>query len=174
MKRAVIIFIILLFNLVFQSTVLQYFRINSVIPNTALAVIISIALLRGRLEGCLTGFAAGILQDIFFGNSLGYYALFGVLSGYIAGRFNHNYYRENYALPVFLCFTGTLIYESAVFFTSAFFDGYLNYFYFLINIILPEAVYTAVVAIVIYRLLFSINDRIEKSEKYKRKLFSIK
>ena len=50
MKRAVIIFIILLFNLVFQSTVLQYFRINSVIPNTALAVIISIALLRGRLE----------------------------------------------------------------------------------------------------------------------------
>ena len=173
MKRAIIIFVILLLNLILQSTVLQYIRINSIIPNTAFAIVISMSLLRGRVEGCLTGFASGILQDIFFGNSLGYYALLGVLSGYIAGRFNHNYYRENYAIPVFLCFTGTLIYESVVFFTGAFFDGYLNYFYFLINIILPEAVYTAVVAIVIYRLLFSVNDRIEKSEKYKRKLFSI-
>ena len=78
MKRAVIIFIILLLNLIFQSTVLQYFRFNSVIPNTAFAIIISISLLRGRVEGCLTGFGAGILQDIFFGSSLGYYALLDI------------------------------------------------------------------------------------------------
>ena len=174
MKRAVIVFIILILNLIFQSTVLQCFRFNSVIPNTAFAIIISMSLLRGRVEGCLTGFGAGILQDIFFGTSLGYYALLGVLTGYIVGKFNHNYYRENYALPVFLCFIGTVVYESVVFVTGPLFEGYLNYFYFLVRIILPEAVYTAVAAIIIYRVLFSVNERIEKSERYKRRLFSIK
>ena len=173
MKRAITLFIILIINLVLQSTVLQYFRVNSVIPNTAVVIVVSMSLLRGRAEGCVTGFAAGILQDIFFGSSLGYYALFGILTGLIVGRFNHNYYRENYALPVFLCFISTAVYESAVFLTGAFFDGYLNYFYFFINII-PESVYTAVSAIIIYRILFSVNERIEKSERYKRRLFSIK
>ena len=90
------------------------------------------------------------------------------------GKFNHNYYRENYALPVFLCFVDSIVYESVVFVTGPLFEGYLNYFYFLIRIILPEAVYTAVVAIIIYRILFSVNERIEKSERYKRRLFSIK
>ena len=61
-----------------------------------------------------------------------------------------------------------------VFVTGPLFEGYLNYFYFLVRIILPEAVYTAVAAIIIYRVLFSVNERIEKSERYKRRLFSIK
>ena len=174
MRRVITIFIVLVINLVLQSTVLQYIRINSIIPNTALIIIISMSLLRGRVEGSVTGFGAGILQDIFFGSSLGHYALLGTLVGYFAGRFNHNYYRENYALPVFLCFIGAVIYESVVFVTGAFFNGYLNYIYFLINIILPEAVYTAITAVIIYRILFSVNDRIEKSEKHKRRLFSIK
>ena len=73
-----------------------------------------------------------------------------------------------------MCFIGAVIYESVVFVTGAFFNGYLNYIYFLINIILPEAVYTAITAVIIYRILFSVNDRIEKSEKHKRRLFSIK
>ncbi len=167
-------FIILIINIVLQSTVFQFIRVNYIIPNTAIVITVSMALLRGRAEGCLIGFTAGFLQDIFFGFSLGYYALLGTIMGYFVGRFNHNYYRENYALPLFLCFLGTIIYESAVFFTGPFFAGYLNYMYFFAKIIFPEAVYTAAVSIIIYRILFSVNERIESSEKYKRKLFSIK
>ena len=62
MKRAVIVFIILMLNLIFQSTVLQCFRFNSVIPNTAFAIIISMSLLRGRVEGCLTGFGLSLIH----------------------------------------------------------------------------------------------------------------
>lgn len=130
--------------------------------------------LRGSFEGCLTGFGAGLLQDIFFGNSLGYYALLGTLTGYLCGKFNHGFFRENYATPVILSAVAAIVYETAVYITGFLFAGNLHYLYFLLNLILPEAVYTAIVTFVIYRILFSINDHIENKDKYKRKLFTIK
>ena len=54
------------------------------------------------------------------------------------------------------------------------FTGNLHYFYFLINLILPEAVYTAVLTFAVYRILFSVNEHIETKEKHKRRLFIIK
>ncbi|MCI1959245.1 MAG: rod shape-determining protein MreD [Clostridia bacterium] len=174
MRRFLITMLILIINIILQSTLFNLIRIHSIIPNTALVVVVSMALLRGSIEGCLTGLGAGLLQDIFFGSSLGYYAVFGMVLGYLAGKFNHGFYKENYLLPVMLCFFSTVIYESMIFLTGPFFYGYLNYPYFFINLILPEAVYTAVLAIAIYRILFSVNEHIEKKEKYKRKLFSIK
>ena len=53
MRRVITIFIVLVINLVLQSTVLQYIRINSIIPNTALIIIISMSLLRGVLKALL-------------------------------------------------------------------------------------------------------------------------
>lgn len=174
MRRFLITTLILIINIILQSTVFNLIRINSVIPNTALVIVVSMALLRGSFEGCLTGFGAGLLQDIFFGTSLGYYAVFGMVLGYLAGKFNHGFYKENYALPVMMCFFSAIIYESMIFLTGPFFYGYLNFIHFFIKLILPEAVYSAVCTIAIYRILFSVNEHIEKKEKYKRKLFSIK
>lgn len=174
MRRAIWTFAILALNLVFQSSVLPFFEIRGIMPNTALVIIVSVSLLRGSLEGCLTGFFAGLLQDIFFGNSIGYYALLGSLTGYFCGKFNHGFFRENYATPVILCAAASVVYETAVYLTGFLFSGNLHYLYFLINLMLPEAVYTAVFTFIIYRILFSINEHIENKEKYKRKLFSIK
>lgn len=164
---------ILALNLVFQSSLLPFFKIRGIIPNTALVIIISFSLLRGSFEGCLTGFGAGLLQDIFFGSSIGCYALLGSLTGYFCGKFNHGFFRENYATPVILSTAAAVIYESAVYVIGFLFAGNLHYLYFLLNLILPEAVYTAIVTFVIYRILFSINEHIENKEKYKRKLFTV-
>ena len=174
MKRIITMAVLLILNLVLQSTIMQHIRFNSVIPNTSIVFIVSFSLLRGKTEGTIVGFFAGILQDIFYGSSIGFYALLGMLTGYFLGRYNPNYYRENFALPVFFSFVVTLIYETVIFVIGPFFNGSFNYFYFFITKIIPCAVYTSVTAIIIYRLLFSVNDRLEKSEKYKRKLFSIK
>ena len=65
MRRVLWTAAILALNLIFQSSVLPFFKIRGIIPNTALVIIISFSLLRGSFEGCLTGFGAGLLQDIF-------------------------------------------------------------------------------------------------------------
>ncbi len=173
MRRIITVFLVLSVNIVFQSTILQNFSINGIIPNTAIIIVVSMALLRGSTEGAACGIAAGFLQDAFFGSSIGYYALLGMLLGFFAGKFNKGFYRENYVLPVIVGIVSTVAYESCIFLTSVLFSGNVMYFYFLLNVILPETVYNAVTTIIIYRILFSINGYLEEKEKYKRKLFTI-
>ena len=172
MRRVITLFAVLCINIVFQSTILQGFSIAGVIPNTAIIIVVSMALLRGSTEGAICGTAAGLLQDVLFGSSIGYYALLGMLLGYFAGKFNKGFYRENYALPIIVSIAASIAYESLIFFTSVLFSGNTMYFYFFIKIILPETVYNAVATIIIYRILFSVNSALEEKEKYKRKLFT--
>lgn len=45
------------------------------------------------------------------------------------------------------------------------------FFIFLFSVIIPQAVYTGIAAIVVYRILYSVNNGVEKKEKEKRRLF---
>lgn len=169
--RILITGLFVLINFILQSTLLQTIQIRGVLPNTAVILIVSYALLRGSTEGSMVGLFAGILQDIFFGCGLGYFALLGMATGYLAGRSNHNFYRENYIMPIMLCAVSVVIYETVIFVTGFLFRGQLNYLYFFGRMILPEAVYTAVLTVVIYRILFAVNEWLELKEKYKYRFF---
>ncbi len=163
--------IIIIVNFILQSTIMQSIQIRGILPNTAVILIVSYALLRGSVEGSVVGFFAGLLQDIFFGTAFGYFALLGMATGCFAGRSNHNFYRENYIMPIMLCSIAVFLYETTIYLTSFLFRGYLNIFYFFGRTILPETVYTAIFTIVLYRILFSINEWLELKEKYRYRLF---
>ena len=62
--------------------------------------------------------------------------------------------------------TGLVIYV-----TGFLLKGNYNVFYFLFSVIIPQAVYTGIAAIVVYRILYSVNNGVEKKEKEKRRLF---
>lgn len=101
--RVFITAIFIIINFLMQSTVLHYIEIRGVIPNTTIILVVSYALLRGSTEGAIVGFFTGLLQDIFFGTSIGFFTLFNIITGYLFGRGNHDFYRENYILPMMLC-----------------------------------------------------------------------
>lgn len=169
--RVFITSLFVIINFVLQTTLLQYIQIRGVLPNTAVILIVSYALLRGSTEGAIVGLFAGLLQDIFFGTSVGYFALLNMLTGYFAGRSHHNFYRENYLMPIMLCTMAVFLYECTIYLTSFLFRGQLNFIYYLGKMILPETVYTAILTIVIYRILFTANEWLELKEKYRYRLF---
>lgn len=169
--RIIVTGILLVVNLILQSTLFHAIQIRGILPNTAIIIIVSYALLRGSLEGAITGFFCGLLQDIFFGTSLGFFSLLGMLTGYFSGKVHQNFYRENYILPLMLCTLATFIYELTIYSTSFLFRGNLNFLFYFNNLILPETVYTAVLSLLVYRLMFGINETIEHKERYRRKLF---
>ena len=149
---------------------LPYISIGGILPNTALIIVVSYALLRGSTEGAIVGFFSGLPIDIFFGTSFGYYTLLFLLAGLLIGRSQKDFYRENYLLPIIICSLAAIVYESIIFITGFFLQGNTTVLYFLVRLALPEAVYTAVVTIPIYRLLFGINEWLELKEKYKYRL----
>ena len=171
MINVIVTAVVLTVNFIIQSTVLQLAEIRGVIPNTMIIIVVSYALLRGQTAGMITGFAAGFIYDIFFGSSLGFYALMGLLIGYFCGICHKNFYRENFVLPVTLSALSCFVEGVIIYITGFFLKNKYNVFYFLFNAIIPQAVYTGVVAVLVYKLLYGINNRVEKKERERRRLF---
>lgn len=164
---AVLVFV----NFILQTTLFPLFSIRGILPNTALIIVTSYALLRGSREGALVGVASGLLQDIFFCTSIGFYSGLFLLFGFLIGRSQRNFYRENYLLPILFCTVSASLFEIILYITGYVFRGEGNLLYFFFRILLPEAVYTAIITIPIYRILFGINEWLELKEKYKYRLF---
>lgn len=158
-------------NFILQTTLFRALAIRGVLPNTALVIVVSYALLRGSREGAFVGIGAGVLQDVFFRGAIGFYAVLYPLLAVLFGRIQRDFYRENYILPVLLCGIAACLYETAVYTVGFVFQGTGNLLYFLFRVMLPEMVYTAVVTVPIYRILFGVNDWLELKEKYKYRLF---
>jgi rod shape-determining protein MreD len=169
--RIFIIGFILIINNILQSTYFQCLRIRGVVPNFYIMVIVSFALLRGSMEGAIVGFAAGLIQDIYFGSSIGFSSLIGMYIGYFCGKLSKNFYRENFLLPLALTISGTLFNGIVIYVFTYLVRGKVQFIHFLNTIILPEAIYTGVFSLFVYQLIYWINAKLEEKEKHNRRLF---
>ncbi len=170
MRIALAILIIFL-NFILQTTLFPMLAIQGIFPNTALILSTSYALLRGSREGAVFGAASGFLMDVFFHTSVGFYAALFAAISFLFGRVQRDFYRENYFLPVVFCAISACLFEGVVYIVGFLFRGEGNLLYLLFRVLLPEAVYTAVLTIPIYRLLFGVNEWLELKEKYRYRLF---
>lgn len=167
--RIIIVSIILIVNLILQSTYFEYIQIFGIKPNTAIIIIVSFAMMRGSFEGAIIGFCSGLLQDILFSSSIGTNAILGLYIGYFCGKVNKDFFSENYFLELFLCIASVFCYECIIYIFGFLVRGRTNFIYFFYRIILPEVIYTSVISLVIYKLIYKINNRIETREKLNRK-----
>lgn len=156
--------LLIIFNYVLQSTLLMRIAILDVFPDTALIFIVSYAILRGDVEGAVFGFFAGLIQDIFGASFIGLYAMLGMLAGYIAGKPFKDYFKENYSLPFMVVIIIAFSYQIILFFVNFLIWGRFNFLFYFGAIILPKTIYTAMLAIPLYGLMFLINSRITRYE----------
>ena len=172
--RWLITCLILIVNLILQSTLFQYIGIMGIKPNTAIIIVASIAFMRGEIDGGITGLIAGFLQDSFFGMFLGLNMFIYMIIGYLCGKFLSGFYKESIIIPTLIALVADFCYGFLFYTISVLMRGYTNFLYFLSTIILPEMVYTAVVSIILYQLLFRINMWYDERYGYKRKVFNLK
>lgn len=168
--RITVIGILLILVHILEVTVFEGLRIGGVSANFMVMIIVSFALLRGSKEGIWVGAFAGLLYDITFGTVLGPTLLTYALIGYVCGKFNKNFYRENFIIP-FLC---TLFSSLFANFSSMFLfimRGKLNVVFFLKTIIIPELIYTVTLSLVVYQLTYLVNERLELHERKTRNIF---
>lgn len=169
--RILLTALILFVNFILQTTVFPLFAIRGIFPNTALILTTSYALLRGSREGAIYGGFTGFLMDVFFSRMIGLYTLLYLAIGLIFGRSQRSFYRENYLLPMIFCTISTILFQVVLYITGFLFRGEGNILYFLIRILAPELVYTVIVTIPVYRMLFGVNEWLELKEKYRYRLF---
>ena len=156
--------VLIVFNFILQSVLFPHFEIMGVMPDSALVLIVSYAILRGDIEGAVFGFFAGLVQDLLGGMVIGVFALMGFLTGYFCGKPFRDFFKDNYFLPFFIIILVSLVYQFVYYVGSVLIFGQLAMGHYFINIILPKTIYTASLSVPLYALLHFINSRIERLE----------
>ncbi len=171
MRRKLAVFLIIAVCFLLQSTLFQMLSIASISPNLLIVVTSSFGFMRGRKEGMWIGFFSGLILDIFFGSVIGFYALIYAYIGYVNGFFRKRFFPDDIKLPLILIAASDFSYNILVYLFLFFLRGRFQINYYLLNIMLPELVYTILVTIVLYFVILKINKRLEKTEKRRASKF---
>lgn len=164
-KRIVITAIIVIVCYLLQCTLFPYLSLAAIKPNLMLIVTASFGFMRGTKEGILVGFFSGLMIDIQFGNILGFYALLYLLIGFFNGLFQQVYYDEDVKLPILLISGSEFLYGLVVYLLMFMLRSEFDFVYYFIHNIIPELIYTVVIALGVYPLMLFINRKLEAEEK---------
>ena len=163
MKRKIIVALMILISFLLQSTVFKALAIGSISPNLLVVLTSSFGFMRGKKEGLWVGFFCGLLEDIFYGRLLGMHAVMYMYIVYVNGYFNRIFYGEDIKLPIFLISVSELAYGLGTYAVMFLMRSRFAFFYYLTRIILPELVYTVILTLVFYRIIYSVNRNLEKN-----------
>ena len=165
MRRKITVFLIIAVCYLLQSTVFQALSFASISPNLMIVVVSAFGFMRGKKEGLWIGFFTGLLLDVFTGSILGFYALLYMYVGYFKGFIRKMFYPEDIKLPMLLIAVSDFSCSLIIYFLLFLFRGKFDILYYLLNIMIPELVYTMVVTIFLYFIILKINQKLETIEK---------
>lgn len=96
---------------VLQATVLPHLAIWGVFPDLPLLVVIGWSLVRGKREGIIWGFIAGVTVDLLSGAPFGAATLPMMAVGLLAGMSQATVFGAHIALPMLAMFLATILYD---------------------------------------------------------------
>jgi len=169
--RKIVVALLILACFILQTTVFRSLAFAGIVPNLLIILTSSFGFMRGEKDGLIIGFFCGFLCDIFFGEVLGLYALIIMYIGYINGKFSRIFYPEDIKLPIALIVVSDLSYGIICYVLLFLLSGNLDFPYYFIKVILPEALYTIVITMVLYPLILKINVKLEVREKGRAQKF---
>ena len=161
MLRKIIVAAFIMICFILQCSVFTSLAFAGIVPNLLIVLTSS---LRGEKEGLVIGFFCGLLNDIFFGGFLGFYALLMMYIGYLNGKFCKIFYPEDIKLPLALIVISDLSYGIICYVLTFMLRGRFHFSYYFTHIILPEVLYTILITLLLYPLILKVNEKLEKRE----------
>lgn len=146
--------ILLVAALLLQTSVLEVIAAAGVKPELIMLLVVLNGFLFGPREGAFLGYIGGIVEDLFLGQYIGLNAISKMAAGYLAGVAGERLYKENILVATSVTFisacAGLLVNYLFLFFL----DLHVSPFYALLRMVLPTAVYTALLAPLIFGRIF--------------------
>lgn len=165
MLRKFVVALFVLVCFVLQCSVFGHIAFAGIIPNMMIILTASFGFMRGEKEGLVIGFFCGLLNDVFFGSFLGFYALVLMYIGYLNGKFCRIFYPEDIKLPIALIITSDLSYGAICYMLLFMLRSKFQFTYYFSHVILPEMLYTTVVTLFLYPLVLKVNGKLEDRER---------
>ena len=106
------VFTIVILAVVLQTTIAPYLTVLGARPDSALVVVICLAMLRGPLFGAIVGFSMGLLLDIALVQTLGISSFLFTLAGYFSGRYAEGVDPDSWFPPVITVFVASIVVQT--------------------------------------------------------------
>ena len=152
-STSILVFGIFLISYFVQSNFFNWFTIANVMPNLFVIIIIIIGLFAGKNTGLIFGLVFGILLDFFIGRYIGLNCVMLAGIGYLAGRVNSYFSKDNRLILTVATFLGTIVFEIGVCILSIIiFKQSIEIFTFT-KILILEAFYNAILVIILFNLI---------------------
>lgn len=164
MKRFFIDLALILVFFVLQTTVFPMLKISSIIPNILIILVSCSGFMQGDREGMFVGFACGFLLDIYSFDIFGFYTILYMLIGYLNGLLHNFFYLKDLKIPAIMIISSDLVCCLFTYFFLFLLRSRFEFGFYFLNIILPEVVYTLLVAVIIYPLLWVIEAYVFKKK----------
>lgn len=165
MKRKAVSAVILVVCFLLQCTVFNLLSLGSIKPNLLLILTSAFGFSRGHKNGMVIGFFSGLLIDIQFSEILGFYALIYTIIGFANGFFKQIYYDDDVKLPLLLIAGSEAVYGIIIYVFQFLLRGEFHFVRYLGQIIVPELLYTLVIALALYPFILFVNRRFDAKEK---------
>ncbi len=162
MKKVLVTGLLILVFFIVETTWLKELHFISITPNLLLLLTFVAGYTSGRKTGLFTGFFCGILIDLFSEQVLGFNAIIYMYIGYLNGCFQSLFFVEDIKLPLVLLFGSEFLYGFYSYVFLFLLQGRLNIADHFIYPVIPELVYTLVMAVFLYRPLLKIYHWLEK------------
>lgn len=160
--RIAIICTLAVVNVILESTLFQFMRIYGIKPDFSIMIIVAYAIMRGSSYGAFTGLGIGLLIDTMYGRVMGINALSYMVTGYIIGQAHENVFKDSIIPPFIFNLIAIIIFQHSFILLSYFSNDFpsigIPYIYMLLKVILPQALYNAVVGSVVYRLIYKLDE----------------
>ncbi len=170
-RRPLYNFILVIVSFILQTTVFRALDFGGIAPNLMIILTASTAFIKGDKPGLLVGFFSGLLIDVFFGTYIGFYALIYMYIGFVVGKLHAIFFTQNLAIPIVIISFADFVFGFICYVLMFLFRTKFDIGYYMMNIIIPELVYTAVIAIFFYPVILWMNNSIDERELRSAKKF---
>ncbi|MBR6365784.1 MAG: rod shape-determining protein MreD [Lachnospiraceae bacterium] len=165
MKRILLQSLLMGLLIILQVSVLNRIPYLNASPNLILIYTFSAGLLRGSVNGMLTGFFGGLIMDVILGQYIGFSSLIYIVIGFLTGLTYQRLSTDVPLVPILISFFSELFYHSYIYIFRFLVRNRLNFGSYFKNIIFPEVVFTIVVSVILFGLLYYGNNLLEDNEK---------
>ena len=164
MRRYIYLLLLNIVCFVLQTTVFRHLPLGGVVPNILIMITAASGLMYGRKLGMFSGFVCGLMIDAMFNSVIGLTILIYSFIGYVNGMLNKLYFKERLYIPVITIVLSDLAYGVLYYVCRFMLRGRMDFMFYLMHVMIPEAVYTLIIGVPIYLLMRQIKEHFKPEE----------
>lgn len=161
MRRNILWAVITIASALIQMTWLDAIRVQGVLPDLTLLLVLYFAISEGEERAMFTGFLGGLCQDVTYNTVLGHHILCNVIIGYTIGRAARRLITEHPAVKVGVVFCSSVVHGVLFTFIQYVQTPHMSAARTIFATVLPGAFYTALMT----PLMFYALDRLFRTRE---------